>query len=81
MQLRTKDGWLLTEYTTKKLAQQFDGTLEELCEYVASHRIKEEPVEALYGNDNLPIKPIRYFIGEYDLFANKDGIIGTKEER
>lgn len=37
MRLMTKNNWLLTEHTSKLLLQQFNGTKEEMIEYVANN--------------------------------------------
>src|SRR5690606_24197421 len=80
MRLVTKDRWLLTEFTTERLMQQFNGTLGDLALYVVSHEIEQEPLDIL-PISNMPIKPMRYFIGEYDLFPDNNGVIGTKNNK
>lgn len=73
MQLRTKDGWYLTEYTSKLFAESFKGTPFEMIEYLDNHELNN------LNNQEEASKIVRKFLlGEYMLHPNKEGVIATR---
>lgn len=76
MELLTKNGWLLTEYTGEILLDQFEGTKEDLVEYVLSHDVEWNMFNRFHyeGSKYWAVKP-RIFLGKYDLHPDEEGIV------
>lgn len=78
LHLITKNEWLLTKYTARRLFEQFDGTEDELIEYVASRDIEQNTFSKIKikGQDTYAVIS-RVSIGEYALYPNANGIYAT----
>lgn len=78
MRLRTKDGWLLTEEVSKMIIEQSHGeSIEEIAKYVSRQSLRIDDTDTMYFDTNIRVRPPKYYLGIYEVYGNKEGIIAT----